>query len=420
MAAFEYFKGNVNRAAELLGLSEEERQRLETPDRVLKADLAITRDDGSTATYPAYRVQFNNARGPYKGGIRFHPDADEDEVSALAAMMAIKCAVVDIPFGGAKGGVAFDPKAHSPREVEEVARAYVRAFAEQLGPDVDVPAPDVYTTPAIMAIMRDEYEKIIGQESPAFITGKPIEKGGSEGRDTATADGAIFVLRSLLSDQHRGTEGLRAAVQGAGNAGAQAARELSALGMQVVGLADSHGTLLSARSLDVDTALAAKEAKGSLRGMYCDGSVCDAVRMEEDAVTIADPEAVIEADADILVPAALEEQITIENMNGIRGDIILEIANGPTTPQADTFLSEKGVAIIPDVLANAGGVTVSYFEWLQNKQDTRWTHEEVTDRLRETMENAYRDVADFALDRNVTLREAAYALAISRILEAGE
>lgn len=418
MAAFEFFKHNVNRAADILGLSEEERERIETPDRVLKADLSIELDNGATATFPAYRVQFNNARGPYKGGIRFHPDADEDEVKALAAMMAIKCAVVDIPFGGGKGGVAFDPKKHSAREVEEVARAYVRAFAENLGPDADVPAPDVYTTPAIMAFMLDEYEKIVGKPSPAFITGKPIEKGGSEGRDTATADGAVYVLSSLLSDQHRGAEGLTAAVQGAGNAGAQAARELSLLGMSINGLADSHGTLLSTKGLDVESVLAAKEAKGSVRGMYCDGSVCDGVRMEADAVTIADPEAVIEANAQILVPAALEEQITLENMNGVKADTILEIANGPITPDADAYLSEKGIAIIPDVLANAGGVTVSYFEWLQNKQDSHWSHDEVRERLKESMDNAYRDVADFALDRGITLREAAYALAITRILDA--
>jgi glutamate dehydrogenase/leucine dehydrogenase len=232
MAAFEHFKFHIDRAAELLGLSEEDRARLETPDRVLKADLTVTLDDGSTATFPAYRVQFNNARGPYKGGIRFHPEADEDEVKALAAMMAIKCAVVDIPFGGAKGGVTFDPRQHSEKEIHAVARAYVRAFAEHLGPDLDVPAPDVYTNPEIMAVMLDEYEKIVGKPSPAFITGKPLERGGSLGRDTATADGAVVVLTALLNDQHRGAEGLRAAVQGAGNCGAQAGHQLPPRGHQ--------------------------------------------------------------------------------------------------------------------------------------------------------------------------------------------
>lgn len=417
MAAFQYFKQHVDKAAHLLGLSEEDRKRLETPDRVLKADLSISLDDGLKATFPAYRVQFNNARGPYKGGIRFHPEADEDEVSALAAMMAIKCAVVDIPFGGAKGGVAFDPKRHSASEVHAVARAYVRAFAEHLGPDVDVPAPDVYTNPDIMAVMLDEYEKIAGKPSPAFITGKPIENGGSIGRDTATADGAIFVLRSLLSDQHRGAEGLRAAVQGAGNAGAQAARLLDELGMHVVAIADSHGTLAGARGLDVGAVLAAKEARGSVRGLYCDGSVCDAARLEEDGAAVLASEDIIGAPCDVLVPAALEEQITEENVHSVKADVVLEIANGPTTPEADEALAERRVAVVPDVLANAGGVTVSYFEWLQNKSGESWSASQVHERLESTMTDAYRDVADFALDRNVTLREAAYALAISRILE---
>ena len=201
MAALDFYRHHVDKAVRLLGLGSEDRALFETPNHVRKADLTVTLDDGSTATFPAYRVQFNNARGPYKGGIRFHPDADEDEVSALAAMMAIKCAVVDIPFGGAKGGVAVDPKKLSQHELHEVSRAYVRAFAEFLGPDVDVPAPDVYTNAEIMAVMLDEYEKIVGKASPAFITGKPLDRGGIVGRDSATADGAIFVLRSLLSDQ---------------------------------------------------------------------------------------------------------------------------------------------------------------------------------------------------------------------------
>jgi glutamate dehydrogenase/leucine dehydrogenase len=404
MAAFHYFKQHVDKAAELLRLSEEDRLRLETPDRVLKADLTIKLEDGGTATFPAYRVQFNNARGPYKGGIRFHPEADEDEVSALAAMMAIKCAVVDIPFGGAKGGVAFDPKKLSIQEVHQVARAYVRAFSEHLGPDLDVPAPDVYTNPEIMAVMLDEYEKIIGKPSPAFITGKPLEKGGIVGRDTATADGAIFVLTSLLSDQHRGAEGLRAAVQGAGNAGAQATHLLATLGVKVVALADSHGTIANRHGLDVEHILKQKEAGIHVVESSADGEA-------------GGPEAVITSDCDILVPAALEEQITAENMERVKADIILEIANGPSTPEADESLASRGVAVVPDVLANAGGVTVSYFEWLQNKSGAVWTKDMVHERLEQTMSDAYRDVADFALHRNITLREAAYALAISRILE---
>ena len=404
MAAFHYFKEHVNKAADLLGLSDADRLRLETPDRVLKADLEITLDSGEVATYPAYRVQFNNARGPYKGGIRFHPDADEDEVSALAAMMAIKCAVVDIPFGGAKGGVAVDPKKLSSSELESIARAYVRAFADHLGPDMDVPAPDVYTTSELMAVMLDEYETIVGKPSPAMITGKPLDKGGILGRDTATADGAIMVLNSLLADQHQDLSKLTAAVQGAGNAGAQAARLLVQGGAKVIALSDSHGTIANKLGLDIETILSIKEEKGSVQEATDEGDMLPA-------------EVLIGAPVDILVPAALEEQIHRDNVESVRAGIVLEIANGPVTPEADTYLAEQKVAVVPDVLVNAGGVTVSYFEWLQNRSGETWTREQVEERLQKVMEDAYRDVADFALMRGVTLREAAYALAISRILE---
>lgn len=403
MAAFQYFKSNVSRAAELLGLSDADRERMMTPDRVLRADLSIPLDAGGTMSFPAYRVQFNNKRGPYKGGIRFHPEADEDEVMALSAMMAIKCAVVDIPFGGGKGGVAVDPKKLSKAEIEALSRAYVRAFAEHMGPDADVPAPDVYTTPEIMDIMRDEYEKIAGKPSPAFITGKPVGKGGSLGRDTATADGAIAVLLALLADNHKDPAALSAAIQGAGNAGAQAAKLLSDMGMKVTALADSRGTLANPEGIDVAAALALKEAGKSVTDGIGEKKAADAVITEF---------------CDILVPAALEEQITAENAAAVKATVVLEVANGPTTPEADALLSGNGVAVVPDVLANAGGVTVSYFEWLQNKSGESWTAEQVRDRLNETMRDAYRDVADFARDRRVTLREAAYCLALTRILGA--
>jgi len=402
MAAFQYFKENVDKAAKLLGLSDEEQARLEKPDRILRADLTIPLTAGGTGTFEAYRVQFNNARGPYKGGIRFHPNADEDEVEALAAMMAIKCAVVDIPFGGAKGGVAVDPKKLSPADIDALSREYVKAFAENLGPDIDIPAPDVYTNAHIMSVMLDEYEKIVGHAAPAMITGKPLDKGGIVGRDTATADGAIVVLSELLKDQHKNPAALRAAVQGAGNAGAQAARLLAGLGTKIIALADSSGTLMDANGLSVDHILRIKEEKGEL-------SAAGTVTARDDVIT---------TDVDIFVPAALEEQVRKDNAEKVKADIILEIANGPVTPEAEALLSVRNVAIIPDVLGNAGGVTVSYFEWLQNRSDEIWTKGRVTERLEETMKDAYRDVADFALDRSVTLREAAYALALSRINEA--
>lgn len=403
MAAFDYFKEHVQKAADLLKLTEEQRTWLMTPDRVLTADLEVLRDDGTTSTYHAYRVQFNNARGPYKGGIRFHPGADKDEVSALAAMMMIKCAVVDIPFGGAKGGVTVDPKELSAAELDRLARAYVRAFADNLGPDIDVPAPDVYTNPGIMATMLDEYETILGAKAPAMITGKPLENGGILGRDTATADGAIYVLEALLEDQHRSMEGIEVSVQGAGNAGAQAARLVQDHGGKVVALADSHGTLVNESGMDVAGVLALKATGKSVHDATVYG-------------TPADADAVIESACDVLIPAALEEVITAKNAGSVMATVVLEIANGPVTPDADALLTARAVGVVPDVLANAGGVTVSYFEWLQNRSGETWPKERVTERLRETMRDAYRDVADFAHERAITLREAAYALAITRIL----
>ena len=409
MSAFTYFTQHVEKSARILGLDEKTVSALTTPNHVRRAKLTITLSDGGTETFDAYRVQFNNARGPYKGGIRFHPDADEDEVSALAAMMAIKCAVVGIPLGGAKGGVAVDPKKLSKKDVHNLSREYVRAFSDYLGPDQDIPAPDVYTTPEIMGVMLDEYEKIIEKSAPGMITGKPISLGGSLGRDTATADGAIAVLKALLHDAGLDPKNLRASVQGAGNAGGVAAGLLEAMGTKVVALSDSKGTLISDDGIDVVSALALKAEKGSV----ADG----ATRMSEHG-RIGAVDDVIYENAEILVPAALEEQLTSENQDRIRAGIVLEIANGPTTPEADTALSARGVKIIPDVLANAGGVTVSYFEWIQNRTGERWEREVVKNKLESVMARAYRDVADVSLERGITLREASYVLALSRITDA--
>jgi glutamate dehydrogenase/leucine dehydrogenase len=408
MAAFEYFKSHVKKASALLQLSDATVEMLMTPDRVLNATLTIPLDAGGTATFPAYRVQFNNARGPYKGGIRFHPNADEDEVSALAAMMAIKCAVVNIPLGGAKGGVAVDPKKLSSRELDALAREYVKAFADHIGADKDIPAPDVYTTPHIMGVMLTEYERIMGRSEPGMITGKPLAIGGSLGRDTATADGAIAVLKSHLESTFFEVQDLRASVEGAGNAGGRAAELLQMMKANVYALSDSKGTLRKTGGLDVKKVLAAK-ATG--------GSVVDALERIPDSEVLESDAALYEA-VDLVVPAALEEVITAENVARVQAGTILEIANGPVTPDADDALHARGVVVIPDVLANAGGVTVSYFEWMQNRTGERWTHKDVTEKLNKVMTDAYKDVASFAKERAVSLREASYALALERIADA--
>ncbi len=406
MAAFQHFKDNLHKSAKLIGLTDAQLEIFQKPDRVLRADLTIPLADGGTALFPAYRVQFTTPRGPYTGAIRFHPGADEDYVSALAAMMAVKCAVVGIPLGGAKGGVAVDPKKLSQNERFSLARAYVHAFVEHLGPDIDIPAPDVYTTPEIMAVMLDEYERRTGKSQPAMITGKPLALGGSEGRDTATADGAVAVLAALLADRSLEAAKLSAAVQGAGNAGAQAARLLQERGTKVIALADSKGTLVSEGGLDISAVLADKAPSGA------------GLEAARGAARRADAAAVLTTAADILVPAALEEQIIGANVAGVQASVVLEIANGPVTPEADDALAARGVALIPDVLANAGGVTVSYFEWIQNRTGERWARADVERKLRATMQTAYREVADFAADRGVTLRQAAYALALTRIVDA--
>ena len=418
MGAFDYFLHTTNTAGELLGLSEEELALLTTPEQVLHKELVVTRDDGTEMRLPAYRVQFSNVRGPYKGGIRFHPEADEDEVQALAAMMAIKCAVMDIPFGGAKGGVQVNPKELSRAEVHRVARAYVAAFKDHLGPDVDVPAPDVYTNSEIMGIMRDAYEELSGVSAPASFTGKPEILGGLAGRDTATADGAIMVLDAYAAEHDIDITKLRTGIAGAGNAGARAACVLAQRGVRVTALADSKGTLLSEEGLPVDKILQAKEASGSVVHMYCTESVCDQAALAHDSAQVRDPDAVTIADIDLLIPAALEDQITKANVEDVRAGIVLEIANGPTSSEADAVLQRKGVVVLPDVLVNGGGVTASYFEWVQNKTGERWSRARTQEALTEYMQRAYADVSQTAAEHGVSLRTAAYVVGIKRIVEA--
>ncbi|MBI1934425.1 Glu/Leu/Phe/Val dehydrogenase, partial [Candidatus Peregrinibacteria bacterium] len=413
---YERFCTVLEHVMERLQLSEREQEMLRKPQHEHTAELSLQRDDGSTAVFPAYRIQFNNARGPYKGGIRYHPAADADEVKALAALMAIKTAVVDIPFGGSKGGVQCDPKILSRRELAELSRAYVRAFAPHLGPDVDCPAPDVNTTPEIMAWMRDEYEKVARTYSPAMITGKPLVYGGSRGRDTATARGGFFILQELVDSDALDPKELRVAIQGFGNAGATMAIFLHQAGYTVVAVSDSQGGIYCPEGLDPMRIQKYKKKTGSVTGEYCTGSVCDIEKMKLDHVQRVTNAELLELPCDVLIPAALDNVVTAENAERIQARYILELANGPVSPEADAVLEERGVAVIPDVLANAGGVTVSYFEWTQGRSGEQWTDEQVDRELKRMMLDAYKAVRRTARREKVSYRAAAFLVGVQRIV----
>ncbi|MFQ6611184.1 MAG: Glu/Leu/Phe/Val dehydrogenase [Fidelibacterota bacterium] len=415
--AFEQYLFTLKIAGNALGLSESELQSLEIPDRVIEKEVHITTEHGEEKKFNAYRIQFDNSRGPYKGGIRFHPDANKDEVKLLAALMALKCAVVDIPLGGAKGGVECNPKELSKNDVEALARGWMRSMADFVGSDKDIPAPDVYTNPEIMGYMMDEFEKIKGRSEPGVITGKPIDLGGSQGRDTATAQGGIYVLEELIKILKLRKNRLRIAVQGFGNAGYNAVRILHDLDYRIVAVSDSKGGVYSKNGVDPNLLYEAKQNKTTVQDLYCDGSVCDSKKLLEDKAEIISSEDIITCDCDILIPAALDNQITQDNAKSVKAKIILELANGPTTPEADTILREKDVFVIPDILANAGGVTVSYFEWVQNKMNLYWTKEEVQEKLNRIMVNAFNDVWVNSRENNISLREAAFMLGIKRVVE---
>lgn len=360
-------------------------------------------DDGSTRIYYGYRVQYNNARGPFKGGIRFHPKVDLDEVKSLAFWMAIKCAVANIPYGGGKGGVEVDPKQLSKKELEKLSREFIRAIADVIGPDKDIPAPDVNTTPEIMDWMEDEYAKITGDNSGAVITGKGIENGGHEGREDATARGGYFVFQEA-SREYGIRDGASIAIQGFGNAGYFMAKFLYDAGYKVVAVSDSKGGIYDAKGLIIPDVKKLKDAGKSIQD-YPSGR-----KVSNDEL--------LELPVDVLIPAALENQITEKNARQIKAKIIIELANGPTTPQAEEILEGKGITVIPDVLANAGGVTGSYFEWKQNKERTKWTLDKYHAELEAVMRSEFKAVFDFSRKNKCLMRTAAYALALQRIEKA--
>lgn len=415
---FQNYLLNLGKAISVLGLSKEESSILREPENIIEKKIKVKLEEGGNKEFNAYRVQFNNARGPYKGGIRFHEDADIDEVKALAAAMAIKCAVVGVPFGGAKGGVQFNPKAMSKGDIEKIARAFARAFADDIGVDKDIPAPDIYTNPSIMAIMLDEYEKTIGKSEPGAITGKPIELGGSLGRGSATAQGGAYVLAEFIDTIHPKKKDLTVAVQGFGNAGSNIAKILHYMGYTIVAVSDSKGGVYSSSGIDPEHASKVKHEKDDLTHMYCEGTVCDLEKLERDNAKIIKNGDVITCECDILIPAALDGQIHKDNAKDVKAKIILELANGPTTPEADEILKQKGVTVIPDVLANAGGVTTSYFEWTQNRNGFYWTEEEVQEKLKPIMVDAFTSVWKMSKEKGISLRDAAFALGVDRVIQA--
>lgn len=392
----------LEKVSNLMQLSDEEKSYLSKPARVHKATLNVAGEE-----YPAFRIQYNDARGPTKGGIRFHPEVDEEEVQSLAFWMSLKTAVVDIPLGGGKGGVRINPKKLSQDQLEELSRKYIRAFAEHLGEDKDIPAPDVYTTPQIMAWMLDEFETIIGKTEPGMITGKPLEVGGSKLRDIATAQGGVYVLEEALKKV--GLSGKKVIIEGFGNAGMTAAKLLTNKGFTIVGVSDSTGGIYNANGLNIPKVIKAKKATKSVKAYT-----------QENEATELQGEEILFQEGDILIPAALADSITEENAEKIQARIILELANGPITAKADEILHKRNVLVLPDILANAGGVTVSYFEWVQNRQRFYWEIEEVDERLKKRMTTSFKQIWDIHESNDYSFRENTYILAIRRILEAAK
>ena len=401
--AFQNALKQLGRAAALMTLNEEILLRLSEPDREIQAMLPVRMDNGELQFFRGYRVQHNSWRGPYKGGIRFHQDADIDEVRALSCWMTMKCAVVNIPLGGGKGGVTVDPKQLSTAEKERLSRAWVRAFADVIGPTKDVPAPDVNTTGQIMDWMNDEYGKLTGDTSGAVITGKTIENGGSEGRGTATATGGFEVFASLRAELNLSSEAT-VVIQGFGNAGQHAAHIWARSGARVIAVSDSKSGVYAPEGLDIEALARFKEATGSLHGFPGSSSLTNAE--------------LLELPCDLLIPAALENQITEQNADRIQARVVLELANGPITPEADDLLFQRGIQVIPDILANAGGVTVSCFEWEQNRSGTHLSEAEVSKKLSMVMRAAAHQVWHTAHTYKTDLRRAAFIVALERLQEA--
>ncbi len=404
----------LNAIFEKLDISEEVHLRLSQPMQIIQMNIPLRMDDGSLKFFQAWRIQYNNTRGPTKGGIRFHPHISVAEITALSFWMTIKCAVVNLPFGGAKGGICVDPKALSPLELERLSRGYIRAFYDAIGPDRDIPAPDVNTNETIIGWMADEYAQIARNQIPAVITGKPLSLGGCQGRIAATGRGALHVLELWAKQENKSPADLTVAIQGFGNAGAYFARLAHDKGYRIVAVSDSKGAIYSADGLDPERIWQHKNKNRKLKDIvYCDVSVCD----ETDNEQLTNDE-LLTLDVDVLVLAALENAITEQNADSVKARTIVEIANGPVTRTADCLLAERDVQILPDVLTNTGGVIVSHMEWMQNRMGDNWSESEVNKRLEARLNSAAKTCFDLAQKNNITLRSSAYMQAINRIADA--
>ncbi|HZU02365.1 MAG TPA: Glu/Leu/Phe/Val dehydrogenase [Ktedonobacteraceae bacterium] len=403
---YEVAVAQFDQAAERLGLSQPMRAILRKPKRELTVNFPVRMDNGDVEMFTGYRVQHNINRGPAKGGIRFSPEVSLDEVRALAMWMTWKCAVVGIPFGGAKGGVICDPHTLSRSELERLSRRYATEISILIGPDSDIPAPDMNTNPQVMAWIMDTYSMHQGYSVPAVITGKPLAIGGSEGRFEATGRGVMVVTREALHHLGMHPEACTVVIQGFGNVGSISARLLHQLGCKIVGLSDIHGGVYNPQGIDVPLALRYSKEHGSLRGLPGTEQVTNAE--------------LLELPCDVLVPAALENQLTGRNAARVKAKLIVEAANGPTTPDADSILNDRGITVVPDILANAGGVTVSYFEWVQDLQRFFWAEPEINARLESIMTRSFDAVVQKADEQQTNLRMGAYLLAVARVAEATE
>ena len=405
----------LKKAAELIKLDTAVLEILKKPKRILQFSIPVKMDDGATKIFDGYRVQWNDARGPFKGGIRFHPKTDLNEVEALSFWMTIKCAAVGIPYGGGKGGVTVDPKKLSKAELERLARSYTQALKDYIGPEKDIPAPDVYTNPQFMSWIMDEFSKIKGYNVPGVVTGKPMELGGSAGRSTATAQGGFYILEEVAKKLKIDPKKTRIIIQGFGNAGANMADLCFHAGYKIIGISDSQTAVVdkTGKGIDSHTIAKMKEKKGVV-------DVCDCKEIKcacKDHLHTTN-EKFLETDCDILILAALENQITRKNVGRVKAKIILELANGPTAPEADEKLFKKNVLVVPDVLTNAGGVTVSYFEWVQNLANYYWSEKEVFEKLKKIMVENFEAAWKIREQNKTDFRTAVFALALGRLEKA--